>query len=63
MKTEFEKSIKRLSFLCSLKDIKIAWINPWLFVPAVSFLSDLHISKQGGIIQFVCMCVCVCVFV
>ena len=28
MKIEFENSIKRLSFLCRLKDIKIAWLNP-----------------------------------
>ena len=29
MKIEFENSIRRLSFLCRLTDIKIAWINPW----------------------------------
>ena len=28
MKIEFENSIRRLSFLCHLTDIKIAWINP-----------------------------------
>ena len=30
MKIEFEDSIPRLSFLCYLPDIKIAWINPWI---------------------------------
>ena len=28
MKIEFENSIKRLSFLCCVPDIKIAWMNP-----------------------------------
>ena len=28
MKIKFENSIRRLSFLCHLPDIKIAWINP-----------------------------------
>ena len=28
VKIEFENSIRRLSFLCHLTDIKIAWINP-----------------------------------
>ena len=30
MKIEFENSIRRLSFLCRLPYIKIAWINPWI---------------------------------
>ena len=29
MKIEFENSIRRLSFLCHLTDIKITWINSW----------------------------------
>ena len=28
MKIEVENSIRRLSFLCRLPDIKFAWINP-----------------------------------
>ena len=28
MKIDFKNSIRRLSFLCRLPDIKIAWINP-----------------------------------
>ena len=28
MKTEFQKSVVRLSFLCRLMDIKNAWKNP-----------------------------------
>ena len=28
MKIEFQNSIRRLSFLCRLTDIKIAWLNP-----------------------------------
>ena len=28
MKIEFQNSIRRLSFLCGIWDIKIAWINP-----------------------------------
>ena len=27
MKTEFQNSVVRSSFLCRIKDIKIAWIN------------------------------------
>ena len=27
-KSEFENSIRRVSFLCRLTDIKIAWTNP-----------------------------------
>ena len=30
MKIKFQNSIVRLSFLCCIKDIKIAWINPCL---------------------------------
>ena len=30
MKTDFENSIRRLSFLCRQSDIKNAWINPCL---------------------------------
>ena len=29
MKIEFQNSIVRLSFLCHITDIKIAWVNPW----------------------------------
>ena len=32
MKVEFENSITRLSFLCGLPDIKIAWIYPWIWI-------------------------------
>ena len=32
MKVEFENSVRRLSFLCHLPDIKIAWINPWTLI-------------------------------
>ena len=28
MKIEFQNSIVRLSYLCCITDIKIAWINP-----------------------------------
>ena len=29
IKIEFQNSIERLSFFCHIRDIKIAWINPW----------------------------------
>ena len=32
MKVELENSITRLSFLCRLPDIKIAWINPCKYI-------------------------------
>ena len=56
MKIEFEKSIRRLSFFCSLKDIKIAWINPWLFVPAVP--SPQTYTSAGEVTLF-SLCVCI----
>ena len=31
MKIEFQNSIRRMSFLCRLADIKIGWINPGIF--------------------------------
>ena len=36
MKIEFENVITRLSFLCRLPDIKIAWINHCIWVVTVS---------------------------
>ena len=32
MKIEFQNSIIRLSFLCRVTDIKIAWINTWFLI-------------------------------
>ena len=32
MNIEFENSVIRLSILCSLMDVKIAWINPCIFI-------------------------------
>ena len=32
MKIEFENSIRRLSILCRLPDIKITWINPCMYI-------------------------------
>ena len=44
MKIEFENSIRRLSFLCRLLVIKIAWINTWLF----SYQSELRSNHSTG---------------
>ena len=30
IKIDFQNSIEKLSILCRITDIKIAWINPWL---------------------------------
>ena len=30
MKTEFQNLVVRLSFLCHVTDIKVAWINTWI---------------------------------
>ena len=35
MGIEFENSIVRLSSLCHITDIKIAWINPWIVMAFV----------------------------
>ena len=32
MKIEFQNSIAKLSFLCVITDIKIAWINPAKYI-------------------------------
>ena len=32
MKIEFENSIRRLSILCHIPDIKSAWINPCYYI-------------------------------
>ena len=45
MKTEFENKIRRLSFLCRLMDIKIAWINPWYEMLTVILFKDLLINE------------------
>ena len=34
-KIEFENSVRRLSFLCCLTDIKFAWINPCTYVEKI----------------------------
>ena len=57
MKIEFGKSIRRLSFFCSLKNIKVAWINPWLFVPAVP---SPQTYKSASEVALFSLCVCVC---
>ena len=47
MKIEFKNWIKRLSFLCRLPDIKIAWINPCLVINLKKFfvLTLIHRRK------------------
>ena len=35
MRTEFQNSIVRSSFLCCITDIKIAWINSWQTVSTI----------------------------
>ena len=37
-KIEFQNSAVRLSFLCRITDIKIAWINPSVYIELVYFL-------------------------
>ena len=32
MRIKFQKSIARLSFLCCITDINIAWINPYITI-------------------------------
>ena len=46
MKVEFENSIKRLSFLCRLPDIKIAWIYPWIWI---SQWSESHCTTNTNV--------------
>ena len=45
-------------------EIKIAWINPWLFVPAVPSPQTYTSASEVALFS-VCVCVCmyVCVFV
>ena len=44
MKIEFQNSVRRLSFLCRLTDIKIAQINPW---KRRSYLSEKTNGPNG----------------
>ena len=46
MKVEFENSVKRLSFLCRLLDIKIAWIYPWIWI---SQWSESHCTTNTNV--------------
>ena len=43
MKIQFENSIRRLSFLCRLRDIKIAWINPCIMLHPLILLSIINL--------------------
>ena len=52
MKIEFENSIKRLSILCCLRDIKIAWINPCSFSLSKS---NRRYSKKFTKNKYVCL--------
>ena len=52
IKIEFQNSIERLSFLCRITDIKIAWINPcksYFYCDIIAKLNclnlDLHEPK------------------
>ena len=47
MKIEFENSVRRLNFMCRLPDIKIAWINPWLYLTDVQKVFLPTWSKIG----------------
>ena len=44
MKIEFENSIRRLSFLCCLADIKIAWINPCILKNIILLKKKLRLG-------------------
>ena len=58
MKIKFENSIRRLTFLCSLPDTKIVWINSWTLmliqkfllkssaIPNTAFFNDLKNSQN-----------------
>ena len=55
MKIEFENSVRRLSFLCHLPDIKIAWINPCKgnkknefspFWESIGLMANLKLSER-----------------
>ena len=47
MKIEFQNSIRRLSFLCRLTYIKIAWLNPCYEVDEAS--SSSHCNTDFGV--------------
>ena len=50
-KIEFQNSIRRLSFLCRLPDIKIAWVNPhWDYqgVRNISFSENFDFAMFSG---------------
>ena len=48
MKTEFENSVRRFSFLCCLPVIKIAWVNPCVPIKIkVSICNKLSCSSAS----------------
>ena len=49
MKTEFENSIRRLSFLFRLRDIKIAWVNPCIkwYLYAIIIIRITYFTVQN----------------
>ena len=55
MKIEFQNSIRRLTFLCSLPDIKIAWINSCnhnkTFCKSASFSNQILEKLGDGFIN------------
>ena len=56
LKTQLEDWV----FFCSLMEIKIAWINLWLFVPAVPSPQTYTWVSEVALFN-VCVCVCLCV--
>ena len=52
MKIEFQNSVRRLSFLCHLPGIKIAWINSSCVITEIQLVLNLKIaSNQRAVID------------
>ena len=51
LKIEFENPIRRLSFLCHLMDITIAWINPRLRSAVESSIISIDSSITDNMIK------------
>ena len=52
MMIEFENSVRRLSFLCLVSDIKTAWINPWEWIKTLVFLEAVLAIEKIWLVVF-----------
>ena len=60
IKIEFENSIRRLSFLYYLPDIRIAWINPWSCMTSTNYVANFFFHNISYHKESLLFCKVVC---